>query len=79
MNYLITQEQRDQLWKAVSAGHCWEAHDIVGSLKPVEPLSDPVIATIYFGATRQSLRLQDNVLAHSFAKAIEAHILGETK
>lgn len=35
------------------------------------PLSDEQIATVYFGATGQSLRPQDNVLAHKFTKAIE--------
>ena len=37
-----------------------------------EPLTDEAIATVYWGATGQSLRPQDNVLAHKFAKAIEA-------
>lgn len=35
------------------------------------PLTDEQIATVYFGATEQSLRPQDNVLAHKFARAIE--------
>ena len=45
------------------------------------PLSDEQIATVYFGATEQSLRPQDNVLAHKFARAIEFQhgITGETK
>jgi len=37
-----------------------------------KPLTDEAIATVYWGATGQSLRPQDNVLAHKFAKAIEA-------
>jgi transposase len=37
-----------------------------------KPLTDEAIATVYRGATGQSLRPQDNVLAHKFAKAIEA-------
>ena len=35
-------------------------------------LTDEAIATVYWGATGQSLRPQDNVLAHKFARAIEA-------
>lgn len=42
------------------------------------PLTDEQIATVYFGATEQSLRPQDNVLAHKFARAIEfQHGTGE--
>jgi hypothetical protein len=37
-----------------------------------KPLTDEAIATVYWGATGQSLRPQDNVLAHNFARAIEA-------
>jgi len=37
-----------------------------------KPLTDEAIATVYWGATGQSLRPQDNVLAHKFARAIEA-------
>ena len=37
-----------------------------------KPLTDEAIATVYWGATGQSLRRQDNVLAHNFARAIEA-------
>ena len=37
-----------------------------------KPLTDEEIATVYWGATGQSLRPQDNVLAHKFARAIEA-------
>lgn len=44
------------------------------------PLSDEQIATVYFGATGQSLRPQNSVLAHKFARAIEhQHGIGETK
>jgi hypothetical protein len=45
-----------------------------------QPLTDVQIATVYWGATGQSLRPQDNVLAHKFARAIEqAHGIGEKK
>lgn len=37
-----------------------------------EPLTDVQIATLYWGTTGQSLRPQDNALAHKFARAIEA-------
>ena len=37
-----------------------------------KPLTDEAIATVYWGATGQSLRPQDNVLAHNFARSIEA-------
>jgi hypothetical protein len=37
-----------------------------------KPLKDEAIATVYWGATGQSLRPQDNVLAHNFARSIEA-------
>ena len=37
-----------------------------------KPLTHEAIATVYWGATGQSLRPQDNVLAHKFARAIEA-------
>jgi hypothetical protein len=37
-----------------------------------KPLTDEAIATVYWGATGQSLRPQDNALAHNFARAIEA-------
>ena len=40
--------------------------------QPRKPLADEAIATVYWGATGQSLRPQDNVLAHKFARAIEA-------
>jgi hypothetical protein len=50
------------------------------SLSQREPLTDVQIATVYWGATGQSLRPQDNVLAHKFARAIEAaHGIGEKK
>jgi hypothetical protein len=43
-----------------------------------KPLTDEAIATVYWGATGQSLRPQDNVLAHKFARAIEdAHGIKE--
>ena len=46
--------------------------------QPRKPLTDEAIATVYWGATGQSLRPQDNVLAHKFAKAIEsAHDIKE--
>lgn len=55
-----------------------EAHDHIardalqGELTRLfTPLSDEQIATVYFGATGQSLRPQDSVLAHKFAKAIQ--------
>lgn len=35
------------------------------------PLTEVQIATVYFGATEQSLRPQDNVLAHKFARLVE--------
>ena len=46
-----------------------------------EPLSEVQIATVYWGATGQSLRPQDNALAHKFARAIEAAhgITGDSK
>jgi len=37
-----------------------------------KPLTHEAIATVYWGATGQSLRPQDNALAHNFARAIEA-------
>jgi len=89
MKYLITQTQLEDvqvIWKWLCFGEVptdrqvpasGEVQRMLDSLKPIEPLNDPVIATIYFGATQQSLRPQDNKLAHSFARAIERHILGE--
>lgn len=45
-----------------------------------QPLTDEQIEKVYWGATGQSLRPQDNVLAHKFARAIEqAHGIGEEK
>lgn len=50
-------------------------------IKLFTPLSDEQITTVYFGATGQSLRPQDNVLAHKFARAIEHQhgIKGDSK
>jgi hypothetical protein len=36
-----------------------------------KPLTDEQIATVYWGATGQSLSPQDKVLVHKFARAIE--------
>jgi len=91
MKYIITQTQLEDIQATLRwlcFGECRvtdraiptsaQIVEMLESLKPIEPLSDPVIATIYFGATQQSLRPQDNRLAHSFARAIERHIIGET-
>lgn len=77
MKYLIDDDLRDRLLTILTVTERWNTRNQISELKPIEPLSDLEIATIYFGATRQSLRPQDNMLAHSFAKAVEAHILGE--
>ena len=53
----------------VSAGKHWLSNTPPAQRKP---LTDEAIATVYWGATGQSLRPQDNVLAHNFARSIEA-------
>lgn len=49
-----------------------EVHTVYTSPPSRQPLTDEAIATVYWGVTGQSLRPQDNVLAHNFARAIEA-------
>lgn len=72
-------------WPKMGGGYVWLMNDaplmaehgfvnepLYATPPQRKPLTDEAIATVYWGATGQSLRPQDNVLAHNFARAIEA-------
>jgi hypothetical protein len=64
--YELTASKQVALWKDK------DAKPLYTTPPQRKPLTDEAIATVYWGATGQSLRPQDNVLAHNFARAIEA-------
>jgi hypothetical protein len=83
----LAEQQEPYAWMAVG-GTIWR-HKTTEDDVPLytapqprrQPLTDLLIATVYWGATGQSLRPQDNALVHKFARALEAAhgITGETK
>ena len=73
MKYLINDELRDRLLTILTVTERWNTRNQISELKPIEPLSDWNIDEIYE-------RIDDYeapTWMHSFARAIEAHILGE--
>jgi hypothetical protein len=66
----------DGVWREVTGTSAGQF--LYASPPQRQPLTDETISTIYWGATGQSLRPQDKVLAYNFARAIEtAHGIKE--
>jgi hypothetical protein len=76
MKYLIDDDLRDRLLAILTVTERWHTRNQISELKPIEPMSDDELTSIYqeSPATRTSTPSLDVVL---FARAIEAHILGE--
>lgn len=73
MKYLITQEQRDFLIEQMHNAR--NDQQWLNELKPIEPLTTDVIRSIWESAPIQGTKFGYG----PFARAIEAHILGEKK